>query len=115
MVKFVRSLGLASFAAGALLVAGLGSDAAAQVKTKVKEAAPAKAAAAGTLEIYEGKDGWRYRVKNADGKVVAMPPKGLSSKEDLMKELDLIKATLRDSKPTEVKGETKMEKKAEKK
>jgi uncharacterized protein YegP (UPF0339 family) len=74
----------------------------AQDKTKAKAK---KEAAVGTVEVYKAKDGYRYRIKNAEGKVVAMPPpsRHYDNKEDAVKELEEIKATLEKVKPTEVK------------
>ena len=65
----------------------------AQDKTKAKAK---KEAAVGTVEVYKAKDGYRYRIKNAEGKVVAMPPpsRHYDNKEDAVKELEEIKATL---------------------
>jgi uncharacterized protein YegP (UPF0339 family) len=57
----------------------------------------------GTVEIYKAKDGYRFRVKDADGKTLAMPPRGHDSRDQVMKDLDAIKAILAKSRPTEVK------------
>jgi len=72
----------------------------AQDKTKAKAK---KEAAVGTVEIYKAKDGFRYRIKDPDGKVIAMPPRARESKEDVAKDLEEIKATLEKVKPSEVK------------
>lgn len=66
-----------------------------------KETPPA--AKAGTIEVYKAKDGYRFRIKDADGKTVAMPTKGYDEKEDCLKALDFVKTTLNNAKPTEVK------------
>jgi hypothetical protein len=76
------------------------SSADAQDKTKTKAK---KEAAVGTVEIYKAKDGFRYRIKDPDGKVIAMPPRARESKEDVAKDLEEIKATLEKVKPSEVK------------
>lgn len=77
-------------------------------KTTVKEDAtkvdPKKAdASVGTIEIYKARDGYRFRIKDADGKVAAMPVKGLDTEKDVEKALEFIKATLNKAKPTVVK------------
>lgn len=77
--------------------------------TKTRDAKNAKNApnakmAVGTVEIYKAKDGYRFRIKDAEGKVIAMPVKGLDDKEDVEKLLILIRETLAQAKPTEVKG-----------
>jgi uncharacterized protein YegP (UPF0339 family) len=68
--------------------------------TKKTEAPPAKV---GTIEVYKAKDGYRFRIKDTDGKTVAMPTKGYDEKDDCLKTLDFIKATLNNVKPTDVK------------
>ena len=57
----------------------------------------------GKIEIYEAKKGWRYRILNNDDKTVAMPAKSYEKKEDVLKELELIKSILNSEKPKEVK------------
>jgi len=76
------------------------SSADAQDKTKAKSK---KDTAVGTIEIYKAKDGFRYRIKDTDGKVIAMPPRARENKEDVVKDLEEIKATLEKVKPSEVK------------
>ena len=79
--------------------------------TKPKTTKPAdgdkastKKSALGKIEIYESKDGgFRFRIKDADDKVVAMPPKSFETKEDVEKLLEMLKATLEQTKPTFVK------------
>jgi len=56
----------------------------------------------GTVEIYKAKDGYRFRIKNPDGKTIAIPTRGHESKDDVVKDLDEIKATLNKVKPTDV-------------
>lgn len=97
MRNTVRVLVLAAAMTG--LAVGLSAPA--------QEKKAAKAEKAGTVEIYEAKDGYRFRVKDADGHVIAMPAKGFDKKEDVVKALDVLKATLNTVKPTEVKEEKK--------
>jgi hypothetical protein len=66
-------------------------------KTKAKEKEKV-----GTIEIYKAKDGYRYRIKGTDGKVMAMPSHARESKEEVAKDLEDIKATLNKVKPSEV-------------
>ena len=102
MTKITRALFLATGLTGLVLVAGF-SVAPAQDKKGAKAAEKV-----GTVEIYKDKSGeFRFRVKDADGKVVAMPPKGYDTKEECQKVLDLIKVTLNTAKVTEVKDDKK--------
>ena len=55
----------------------------------------------GSIEIYKAKDGFRYRIKDADDKVIAMPPKAFETAEDAQNILDFLKETL-------TKGKTKV-------
>lgn len=102
MTKLVRPLVLMT----ALAVLTGGAVTSAQDKAKPTAKDEKKKEKTGTIEIYKAKDGgFRYRIKNGDGKVVAMPPlqKSYETKEDVQKALDDLKATLNTVKPTEVK------------
>ena len=57
----------------------------------------------GTIEIYKAKDGFRFRIKDEDRKVAAMPVKGLETEAEVKEALEAIKATLNKVKPTVVK------------
>jgi len=75
-------------------------------QAKKKETPPAKkgpAAKAGTIEVYDAKDGYRFRIKDQDGKTVAMPTKGSEEKDDCLKALDFVRTTLNNAKPTDVR------------
>jgi uncharacterized protein YegP (UPF0339 family) len=87
------------------LFAGGDSDRAyGQAKSKPAPAPTRKEAAkVGTIEVYKAKDGYRFRIKELDGKTIAMPTRGHEDKEDCLKSLEFIKATLDSVKPTEVK------------
>jgi uncharacterized protein YegP (UPF0339 family) len=76
-------------------------------KPKTTETSKTKPSAKdlGTIEIYKAKDGFRFRIKDNDGKVVAMPPKAFETKDDVEKLLTMLRETLSSVKPTEVKGE----------
>jgi uncharacterized protein YegP (UPF0339 family) len=104
-----KAIGLIVLAVGLGVVANPGLlpvDAQEKTKAKTKDEPKAKdkrAHATGTIEIYEAKDGYRYRVKDAEGKTIAMPPRGHENKQDVLKTLDEIKEILNKVKPTEVK------------
>ena len=58
----------------------------------------------GSIEIYKDASGnFRFRIKDGDGKVIAMPPKGYAEKEEVEKLLEQIKTILEKAKPVEVK------------
>jgi uncharacterized protein YegP (UPF0339 family) len=89
--------------AGLLVAGGVGTATAVQ-KGKDTKAKDAKDVKAGTVEVFEDKAGeFRFRVKDADGKTVAMSTKGYDKKEDAVKALDFVKSTLNSAKVTEVK------------
>ena len=60
--------------------------------------------AAGSVEVYKGAKGFRYRIKNADGKTVAMPLPQMAweTKEEALKAIDELKDILK-TKPVDVK------------
>jgi hypothetical protein len=64
-----------------------------------------KDAAIGAIEIYKAKAGMRYRIVDADGKTIAMPPpaKHWDTREDVVKAIDELKQTLNKAKPMDVK------------
>jgi uncharacterized protein YegP (UPF0339 family) len=73
---------------------------------KVKDRKEGKEAAetGGTVEIYKDKGGaYRFRIKNAEGKSLAISTRGHDAKEDAIKDLDTVKAILTHSKPRDVK------------
>ena len=59
----------------------------------------------GKIEVYEAKDGWRFRIINEDGKAVAIGTVGYDKKEDCLKVVDFVKLTMAKGKVTEVKKE----------
>ncbi len=92
------------FAAIAALVAAGGlSSSAPALQPKDKKGAEE----VGTIEVYKAKDGWRIRVKNAEGKSVAIGTVGHEKKEEAMKDVDFLKATFGKGKVVEVKEEKK--------
>lgn len=74
-------------------------------KEAPKKEAPSKEESMdlGTIEVYKAKDGFRFRIKDTDGKVAAMPVKGVETEAEALKALEAIKATLNKVKPTIVK------------
>jgi len=109
-----KAIGLIVLVVGLGVVAAPGLtpvDAQDKTKTKTKEDARTKAkddtkdkrGGRGTIEIYQAKDGYRFRIKDADGKTIAMPPRGHETKQDVTKALEEIKDILEKVKPTEVK------------
>lgn len=114
MCKLLRLCVL--FAAMAALVTATGlTSAPAQVKDKDKKTdkktedkakvdAPEEV---GVAEVYLAKDGWRFRIKNAAGKSIAIGTVGYDKKEDCMKVLDVVKATLSKGKIVEMPEEKK--------
>jgi len=58
----------------------------------------------GTIEVYKAKDGgYRFRVKNADGKNMAISAVSADTKDEALKQLEDIKDTLNAAKPMDVK------------
>jgi len=57
----------------------------------------------GTIEVYQSKDGWRYRVIGPDGKSIAIGVQGFAKKEDCLAVVDLLKATMAKGRVTEMR------------
>lgn len=58
----------------------------------------------GTIEVYKAKDGFRFRIRDTEGKVLAISSgKGVETSEEAFKELELLKTTLNKVKPALVK------------
>ncbi len=99
---------LALFVGVGLVVASPAPVAPAQPKDKKDDKKDTKAAAdVGTIEVYKAKDGWRIRVKNADGKSVAIGTVGHDKKEDALKDVEFLKNTFGKGKVVEIKEEKK--------
>ena len=54
------------------------------------------------IEVYQGKDGWRFRVVGPDGKSVAIGVQGYAKKEDCLAAVDVVKVTLGKAKVVEL-------------
>jgi len=98
MRKYLSLIVVAAMTAVAVPVGSLPADA----QTRKEKETP-KTATAGTVEVHKAKDGYRFRVKNAEGKTVAMSPVGYDTKDEALKALEFVKATLDKAKPVEVK------------
>ncbi|MDY3554261.1 hypothetical protein R5W24_003380 [Gemmata sp. JC717] len=111
---FTAFRALALSAAIAALVASGGGLAPALQKDKDKKpedkkAADKKGEEVGTVEVWKAKDGWRFKVLNASGKAIAGNYVPHEKKEDALKEVEVLKATLAKGK-VEVKDEKSKDK-----
>ncbi|MFO0797993.1 MAG: hypothetical protein U0804_10980 [Gemmataceae bacterium] len=97
MTKLLSGLCAAALVVG---LAGTAGVTTAQDKKKDTKTAPPTKAAAGTIEINEGKDGkFRFVVRDADGKFLGGNTTiGHATKEDAAKAVDALKAALNNSK-----------------
>jgi uncharacterized protein YegP (UPF0339 family) len=114
MRKFGQALVLGGVMAVVAALAGL-PGAPAQDKGSKSETKAQPKAEAGVVEVYQAKDGWRFRIKNAEGKSVAIGTVGFEKKEDCLKVLELVKTTLATTKIVELTEAKKEEKKETKK
>jgi uncharacterized protein YegP (UPF0339 family) len=80
-----------------------------QTKEKEKEKKDPKVVPeeTGSTEVYMGKDGWRFRVKNAEGKSVAVGTISFEKKEECLKAVEVVKTALVKGKVVELKEEKK--------
>jgi uncharacterized protein YegP (UPF0339 family) len=104
MFQYVRTLALMT--ALAALAGGTMTLAVAQdTKKAAQDKKKADKGKVGTVEIYKGKNGFRYRVKNADGKTIAMPlPQAAwETKKECEEAIDDLKETLTKGKVVDVK------------
>jgi uncharacterized protein YegP (UPF0339 family) len=99
MTKLLRTCALMT--ALAVLAGGTTTLVVAQEKKK-KEKSEAKV---GSVEIYKAKNGFRYRIKNGDGKTVAMPLPQMSweTKKEVEDAISDLKETLNKGKVVDVK------------
>src|SRR4051794_14100429 len=93
MSKFVRLS--AMLVAMVAITAGAISIADAQDKPKEVKKVPEKA---GKVEVYKAKDGYRFRILDAEGKTIAMASKGYDKEEDVNKVLEQVKVALNNAK-----------------
>ena len=112
MRTLFRSFALFALVAALVVSAGL-SDAPARQKEKDKDKKAADEV--GTIEVYQLKDGWRFRVKNAEGKSVAVGLVGYETKAECLKVVDSLKTTMAKAKVIEIKEDKKDDKKKDEK
>ena len=89
---------------GALMSAGGLTPALGQKDKKDTKAAKEEI---GVTEVYKAKDGWRFRIKNAEGKSVAIGTVGQDTKEEAIKIVEYVKTTLAKGKVEVLKEEKK--------
>ncbi len=102
MGKLLRPFVVLAAITGVMAVASVPS-APAQVKKDDKT----KADEVGVTEVYMAKDGWRIRIKNTQGKSMAIGTVGFEKKEDALKAVDMIKTALTKGKVVEIKDPPK--------
>jgi uncharacterized protein YegP (UPF0339 family) len=112
MRTLFRSLAL--FALVAAVVASAGTTEAPALQKEKDKDKKAAEEAVGTVEVYQAKDGWRFKVVNAEGKSVAIGTVGYAKKEDALKAVEFLKNTLAKGKVNEAK-DAKDDKKDDKK
>ena len=95
MGKLFRAAVLFAAIGSVLAAGGLTTVAPAQVKDKKdKKDTKTKADEIGVTEVYKAKDGWRFRVKSPEGKSIAIGTVGYDTKEEAVKVVEAVKATL---------------------
>src|SRR4026208_663681 len=99
---------LALFVAGGVVSAHVAPAAAAPQKkddkkeAKKDEKKDENPGEPGGIEVYQGKDGWRFRVTNSEGKSIAIGMQGYAKKEDCLAAVELLKTTMAKGKVAEV-------------
>jgi uncharacterized protein YegP (UPF0339 family) len=108
MNKLLRALVLFAAIAGLMTAAGV-TVAPAQVKDKDKDKKDAKAVTeeTGNTEVYMAKDGWRFRIRNPEGKSIAIGTISFDKKEDCLKAVEVVKTAMLKGKVIEIKDEKK--------
>jgi uncharacterized protein YegP (UPF0339 family) len=110
MGKILRATVLFLAIAGLMTAAGV-TVAPAQVKDKEKDKDKKDVKPAveesGSTEVYMGKDGWRFRIKNPEGKTLAVGVIAFDKKEDCLKAVDVVKTAMSKGKVIEIKDEKK--------
>jgi hypothetical protein len=109
MSKLFRAAVLFAAIGAVMYASGIATVAPAQEK-KGEATKTAKAAdddEVGTVEIYKSKEGWRYRVRNAEGKTIAIPTVDYPSPEEVTKILNQVKTTLSKAKVKTLKEKDK--------
>jgi len=70
---------------------------------QTKEAGKA-ATSGGVVEVYQAKDGWRFRIKNAQGKSLAIGVVGYATKEEALQVVQQVQGILNSQKVVTVEG-----------
>ena len=104
-LRHSRFVGLAALVAAAFALTVPGEFTRAGQKDDKKK--DAKAVEPGTIEVYQAKDGWRYKVVNAEGKAVAIGVQGFDKKEDCLAVVEFLKTTMAKGKVVEQPAEKK--------
>jgi uncharacterized protein YegP (UPF0339 family) len=100
--RLIRTL-VAAAALGTLAAAMTPPESPAQEGAAQKDKGKAAEHKAGAVEVFKDKAGeYRWHVTDHDGKVVAMTTKGYATKDECIKALESVKATLAKVKVTEV-------------
>jgi len=108
MSKLLRATMLFAAIGAVMYAGGFTTIAPAQVKDKDKDKTKTKAMEeVGVTEVYKAKDGWRFRIKNAEGKSVAIGTVGHDTKEEAIAVVDFVKTTLAKGKVNVLKEEKK--------
>lgn len=107
MRRLFRSLVLFAAVAGLVGSATLAEAPARQKDKDGKKDAKKAEVEVGTIEVYMAKDGWRVRVKNAEGKSVAIGTVGYDKQEEALKAVEFLKGTFAKGKVTVEKGDKK--------
>ncbi len=106
MGRILRAVVLFGVIVGFMI--GVGSAIApAQVKDKDKKDTKVAPEETGGAEIYQAKDGWRFRIKSPDGKSLAIGTIGFDKKEECLKAVEVVKTALLKGKVVELKDEKK--------
>lgn len=106
MPKWIRALTLALAITSVTAMTMPVADAQAPKKDEKKDEKkepPKKEAKLGTFEVYKAKDGFRFRIKNAEEKTIAISTRAHETKEEVIADLDLIKDILTKTKVVEAK------------
>jgi uncharacterized protein YegP (UPF0339 family) len=106
MGKIIRAIVLFSSITGLMTAAGA-TIVPTQVKDKDKKEVKATPEESGNTEVYMAKDGWRFRIKNPEGKSIAVGVIAFDKKEDCLKAVDVVKTAMLKGKVIEIKDEKK--------
>jgi uncharacterized protein YegP (UPF0339 family) len=106
MGKLIRAAVLFAAITGLMTAAGV-TVAPAQVKDKDKKDLKPAVEESGSTEVYKAKDGWRFRIKNPEGKSIAIGTISFDKKEDCLKAVEVVKTVMLKGKVIEINDEKK--------